>query len=489
VKYISKSKFLAGLQCPKLIWTYYNAKDRILPTDLSTQAIFDQGHDVGELAKRLYPNGIEVGVGLVREFEEIFTATHEALASRRPLFEPALANGGGYARADILNPVGDSEWDLIEVKSSTQLKPVNIDDIAFQRYVFEGAGVRIRNCYLLHINNQYVRQGDIDPQGLFTREDVTALVAERLPQIDHELQSLVSVIDAKDEPVVGIGLQCDDPYPCPLKGYCWADVPEHSVFTIYRLGKKAFDLYDQGIEDIASIPPDYRLSSNQQIQRDAVLSKAEHINRSSISSFLRTLQHPLYYLDFETINTTIPFFDGVRPFQQVPFQFSLHVVEQEGAEPTHHMFLADGSTDPRPEFMRKLSELLGDFGSIVTYNAPFEKGIMRACSEILPEYSDWFSAIETRIVDLLDPFRAFDYYHPDQHGSASIKAVLPVLTNLRYDGEIADGATASNEYVRVTFGNADEADRLRVRSALEAYCGLDTLAMVKLVERLIEIST
>lgn len=465
----------------------YNAKDRIPPTDPATLAIFNQGHQVGELAKRLFPTGIEIGEGLVREFEEIFQRTREGLTKRVPLFEAALSSRNAYARADILVPVGIDEWDLIEVKSTTEIKDIHLYDVAFQNFVFKEAGLRIRNSYLMHINNKYVRQGAVDPAQFFSQEDVTDHADSLYDEVDANLREMLDIIGADAEPVVGISIDCNDPYVCPLHDLCWKEVPEHSVFTMYRIGVKAWDLYDNGVKDIASIPASAKLTKNQQIQRDAVVSGIERIDEQRIREFLQTLVYPLFYLDFETINPAVPLFDGTKPFQQVPFQFSLHTVEHEGEEPEHNMFLAEGVSDPRPEFMRRLQGLLGDSGSIIVYNAGFERGIMRACVEAMPKYAQWFVGIDARIVDLLVPFRSFDYYHPAQHGSASIKAVLPVLTDLRYDGEIADGSTASNEYVRVTFGDVDEGDRLRVRSALEAYCGLDTIAMVEIVERLEEL--
>lgn len=491
MKYISKSRFLSGLQCHKLLWTQYTAKDRIPPTDPATQAIFNQGHQVGEIAKQFFADSIEIGEGLVKEFDEIFERTHEGLTIRRPLFEPALAHGSGFARADILDPVGTDEWEIVEVKSSTEVKAVNIDDIAFQRYVFEGAGVRIRHCYLLHISNAYIRSGGIDPHCLFTKVDVTDLVSERLPRIEAELQEMIAVIEQEQEPEIGIGPYCDDPYPCPLHDFCWAHLPQHSVFTLSRIGKKGWDLYESGIMDIAAIPDGYKLSGNQMLQKVAVVSGTERIEKDKIRAFLQSLQYPVYYLDFETINPAVPLFDGTKPYQQIPFQFSLHVHDAPDGELVHYMFLAEGKIDPRPEFMRLLEQYLGDRGSIVVYTQGFEKGIMKACVQALPEYAMWYDEIEPRIADLLVPFRSMDYYHPAQHGSASIKAVLPVLTELRYDGDIADGAIASSEYLRVTFGDVEEADRIRVRSALEKYCELDTMAMVRVVEslgRLTEIS-
>jgi hypothetical protein len=488
MKYISKSKFLSGLQCPKLIWTHYNAKDRIPAPDTATQALFDQGHNVGELAKSLFPNGIEIGAGLVREFDEIFERTREGLKKRLPLFEPAFTARNAYARADILVPVGVDEWDIIEVKSTTEVKDVHLYDVAFQNFVFKEAGLRIRNCYLMQINNKYVRQGAIDPTQLFSKVDLTDHADSLYDDVDANLQEMFGIIDADMEPDVGIGIDCNDPYKCPLHDQCWSNVPEHSVFTMYRFGAKAYDLYEKGITDIASIPAEHRLTENQRIQRTSVLSGKDHVDRRSIERFLKTLRYPLYYLDFETINPAVPLFDGTKPYQQIPFQFSLHIQATPNSVLVHHMYLAEGTEDLRQEFMRLLRENLGTSGSIVVYNAGFERGIMKACVETMPEYEQWYVGIEARIVDLLVPFRSFLYYHPAQHGSASIKKVLPVLTDLRYDGEIADGTTASNEYLRVTFGNATEEDRLRVRRNLEEYCGLDTMAMVRIVERLLELT-
>jgi Domain of unknown function(DUF2779) len=484
--YISKSKYLSGLQCNKLLWTNYNAKNRIPATDPATQAIFNQGQLVGEYAKRLHPDGIEIGEGLVKEFTEIFALTREAFSTRKPLFEPALSFGNAFARADILNPAGDDEWDMIEVKSSTEVKPVNIEDLTLQKYTFEGAGVRIRNCYLMHINNQYVRFGGVDPAGLFTMEDVTADVEQIIPLVANRIAEMSNLIKEKIEPEVPIGLHCLEPYECGLKDHCWAHLPEHSIFTLNGWKTKAFPIYEQGITEITRIPETVSLNSKQRIQQEAIITGQPHLNVEGLSSFLDTLEYPLYYLDFETIAPAIPQYDQTRPYKKIPFQYSLHIVDSPGAAPVHHMFLAEGQTDPRPEFMSTLKSLLGNAGSIVVYNQSFEKGVLKACAEFIPEYMEWYEGIIDRIVDLMKPFQSFDYYHPHQHGSASIKAVLPVLTGMTYDMEIADGTTASNEYARVTFGEVQDEDRKRVRKQLEDYCTLDTLAMVEIIKILRE---
>ena len=484
--FISKSKYLSGLQCYKLLWHYYNAKNEIPEVDVATQAIFDQGHLVGEYAKRLFLGGIEVAKE-VEGFDEVLKQSSKALALRKPLFEAAFKSNNAYARADILNPIGKDQWDIIEVKSSTEVKEINLHDLALQRFTYEGAGLKIAKCFILHINNKYVRHGDIEPKKLFKQVDVTNEVSKFSSSVAPNLKEMLRVIGEKKFPEVEIGPQCNNPYPCPLQEKCWAFLPENNPLTLYYFKKdKAFELIHSGILDILSLPKTAKLSDKQEIQIEALRSGKPHIEREGIRSFLSHLEYPLYYLDFETMMTAIPLYDDVRPYQQLPFQFSLHIVEKPGDKPKHESFLADGKSDPRSEILKRLKGLLGDHGSIVAYNASFETGKLRDCCEAYKEYSSWFGKIEKRIVDLLSPFKSFYYYHPKQHGSASIKVVLPALTGKGYEGmEIAEGGTASNEYLRVTFGERiTDKERATVRKNLEEYCKLDTLAMVDIVEKL-----
>lgn len=486
---ISKSKYLSGLQCHKLLWFYYNAKGQIPAFDAQTQAIFDQGHLVGEQAKKLYPDGIEVAKG-VDDFGKILELSKEALSRRRPLFEAAFKSGNAYARADILNPVGKNDWEIVEVKSSTDVKDVNLHDLALQRYAYEGVGLSITKCFILHINNEYVRKGEVEPKKLFTKTDVTSEVRDLLKSVPSNLRTMIDVIRQKRHPDVKIGLQCNDPYNCPLQELCWKFLPEHNPLTLYYFNKgKAFELIHDGHLDIRKLPASVSLSDKQDIQVRALQSGKVYIDKEGICDFLEQLEYPLYCLDFETFGTAIPLFDDVRPYEQIPFQFSLHIVESEGKKPKHESFLADGSSDPRPEILQRLRKSLGHKGSIVAYNAPFDKHKLSKACGIFKEYAKWYQAIEPRFVDLLTPFKSFHYYHPDQCGSASIKAVLPALTGKSYDGlEISEGGTASLEYLRVTFGDVDEKERQKVRRDLATYCALDTEGMMLIVEELAKLS-
>jgi hypothetical protein len=484
-QYISKSTYLMGLQCQKLIWFRYNAKDQIPAPDEATQAIFDQGTEVGELARELFPAGMVVAPGIINP-DEVITQTQKAIKARRPLYEAAFVFHGGYARTDILVPVAGDAWDLIEVKSTTKLKEeVHLPDIAFQAYVLAGAGIKIRKCFLAHINNEFVRHGAIDPQKFFTLEEVTREVSGLSREVEEQLDALQRIIGTKAHPEIQIGPHCDDPYTCPLHERCWSFLPEASVFTLYRGGKKSFTLLNQGIQHLEKIPADFALTDNQVIQRSALLAGKPYIDRPALAAFLGQLEYPVNYLDFETIGTAIPLFDGVSPYQQVPFQYSLHIVRQPGADPEHHGFLADGKEDPRPKFMQHLREILPVTGSVVAYNAGFETSRLKECCELLPEFKPWLRKVTPRIVDLLLPFRGFRYHHPNQNGSNSMKAVLPALTSQGYEKlAIQEGGAASREFLRVTFGDVTVAERRRVRQHLEEYCGLDTMGMVLIVQEL-----
>ena len=431
--FISKSKFLWGLQCHKLLWFAYNQKDAIPKPDAAQQAIFDQGHEVGALAKQMFPEGVEVG-DRVLNLDETIRLTREALKLRKPLFEAAFSAGGGYCRTDILRPAPQNAWDLIEVKSTTSLKDVHLEDLAFQTQVLGSTGLKIRDCYLCHINSEFVRHGEIDPNKFFTMENVTDQVTTLVNLVQDKLDDMFKVIRQRHHPDIKIGSHCDDPYTCPLHDHCWRFLPQQNVIDLYRGARKGFDLLDQGVTLLRDIPDDFNLTDCQAIQRRVAISGKPQVNKKAIAKFLAQLQYPVSYLDFETFGTAIPLFDGLHPYQQVPFQFSLHIVPAPKTKPEHIMFLAEGRRDPRPEFMLKLRDAIPRTGSIVAFNASIELSRMNECCAAMPKFSPWLKTVEGRVVDLLGPFRSFDYYHPEQHGSASMKAVLPALTGKGYEG-------------------------------------------------------
>ncbi|MFH1584494.1 MAG: DUF2779 domain-containing protein [Actinomycetota bacterium] len=477
---LTKSKYVTGLQCPRCLWVMMHEKERIPEPDVVTQHRFDQGHLAGNLAKSCFPKGIDISED---DFMKNIETTKELLKKRKPLFEAGIMADNLYSRADILRPVKDA-WDIIEVKSSTKVKDVNIQDVSFQKYVYEKAGLKINKCFLMHINNQYVRKGKIDPNQLFIIEDITEDVNSASIGIQERIKALFDAISKKECPEISIGPFCRDPYECALHEECWHKMPKNSVFDLYGSMKKGFELFDNGITNIKDIPDDFRLTTNQQIQRECEKTKKPFIDKDKIKEFLNSLEYPLYYLDFETYSTAIPLYDDLKPYQQLPFQFSLHIYEKNG-KITHKEFLAKGKGDPRKEFLKALKAGLGDKGDIIVYHQCFEIGRLKELAEALPEYKEWVASVIDRIVDLLMPFRKFYYYNPKQQGSASLKKVLPAITGKDYSHlEISEGMTASLQYLEITHGEGTKEEIEKIRKQLLEYCCLDTEAMVWIIDEL-----
>ncbi len=481
---LSKTKYLNGRQCLRYLWVLFNDSDRVPVPDVNTQYIFDQGHVVGELARQLFPDGIDVPQ---ESFRGNIDQTIRLMEERKPLFEAGILAGDLYSRVDILLPANEEEWNIVEVKSSTSVKDINIQDAAYQRYCCTKMGLNIRKCYVAIINNQYVKKGEIDPEGFFNLHDITEDVLAISDDIPNQVEEMFEVINRETCPEMVIGPHCKDPYDCPLEE-CWEHLPEGNVFTLYYSGNKSFGLYDRGIVSIKDIPGDYKLSEKQAIQKESLVTRETHLDKEAIKGFLVSLEYPLYYMDFETINPAVPLFDGTRPYQHTPFQFSVHVVRDAHSNPEHYSFLAEGNQDPRPELLEELQKILGDSGSIIVFNKGFEEGILKALGKAFPECEFWVNRVFNRVVDLLTPFRNFDYYHPSQKGSASLKAVLPAVTSRGYEElDIADGKLASIQFEKVTYGEVSDEERNKVRSDLEKYCALDTEGMIWIVGTLEEL--
>ena len=485
---LTKSKYMVGLLCPKHLWTLFHQKEKIPEIDEQMQHRFDQGHLVGELAKKLFKNGVDIKTD---DFKKNLEDSKRLISSGKPLFEAGFLIDRLYSRADILEPVKNNEWNIIEVKSSTELKEEYIDDVAFQKYCYEKSGLKIRKCFLMHINNEYVRKGIIKPNEFFKKEDITQKVGEKIEWIEESIEKMLKIIDLKTCPNIKINPSCQDPYECPLTYDCWSILPEDNIFNLYYGKKKVlFELFEAGVQVISDIPSDFKLNGKQKIQHQCEKTNKPYIERKGIKNFLKTLKYPLYFLDFETYGTAIPLYDNLKPYQQIPFQFSLHIIEKKGKKPKHYSYLADGNTDPREKFIDELKKLLGSKGSIIVYNQGFEQGKLNEIVAFLPKYKLWVNKTIKRMVDLLKPFRDFCYYHPKQKGSCSIKKVLPALTSKGYKGmEIAEGRTASLKYLYITHGaydgtRATPEEARKIREDLEKYCCLDTEGMVWIVDEL-----
>lgn len=479
---LSKSLFIRGLQCHKSLYL-----DRYHPElkDEVTEAqsrLFEVGSEVGLLARDLFPGGIEIpyeGYTLQEQIERTAAAMREGTVT---IYEAAFEYNGLFMKADILNK-GPRGWDLFEVKATSEVKDVHVHDVAYQYHVLTGAGVDVLSANVVHLNNQYVREGAIDVSNLFTIEDVTDPVKEREVFVASEIVRMRETLSG-DAPRIDIDTYCDDPYPCDFQSHCWQHIPEDSVFDLRQRGARPFDLYRQGIILLEGVPLEM-VSGSQLMQVEAFQGKKEYVNIEGVREFIDTLWYPLYFLDFETFMSAIPPFDGLRPYQQVPFQYSLHFIEREGADLGHYEFLAEPNVDPRPDLADKLLKEIPDNACIVAYNATFEITRLRELARFLPQYSMRLDAIIENIRDLMVPFRKGSIYHWQMKGSYSQKAVLPALVpQLSYeDMEVANGGMAMDAYARMC-GCDDPDETANIRRALLDYCKLDTLGMVRILETL-----
>jgi CRISPR/Cas system-associated exonuclease Cas4 (RecB family) len=310
--FLSKSKYLHGLQCPKLLWYEYNRKADVPPPDPQMRSVMEEGKAVGKMAHRLYPDGLKIEWDPNPNVLE--QRSRDALALRRPLFEAGFVFEGAYAIADILLPAADDAWDLIEVKSATGIKADYYDDVAFQKYTYTGAGLKIRHCSLMYLDREYLKQGPVQPERLFRREEISETVDAKLPAIGAAVAQLRALIGGP-EPEIKVGPQCGN---CPLEDLCWSFLPDEGhVFILHRGDKVAFDLMERGIIKIKDIPADYELADRHIVQRQATLSGRRQIDRPALQAFLDQLSYPLFFLDFETIAPAVPVYDLTHPYEDL----------------------------------------------------------------------------------------------------------------------------------------------------------------------------
>lgn len=482
--HLSKSQFIRGLQCPKSLWLLKNRPELQMPMDAATQLKRDQGSVVGILGQQLFPGGNTIEYD-PQNFSGMLSATRQLLADgATTIYEAAFSFDDIFVKVDILH-LGESGWVIHEVKSATEVKEVYLDDVAVQYYVLNGNGLQVVKSTVIHVNNEYVRGGELDIQQVFKVVDVTDQVLSRQHYIQTELLSLRKAV-SQGIPERDIGLHCNDPYPCDFQSVCWEHIPDYSIFNLNRLNKKKkFDLYYQGIIKLDEIPAEYPLTDSQVVQVQCDRTGKELIDNEAIRSFLDELWFPLYFLDFETFQQPIPLFEGISPYQQIPFQYSLHFLEASGEGLQHKEFLAKEGSDPRQGLVERLVMDIPGNACVLVYNQGFEKGIIKKLAEDFPAFRNSLLTIHDNIRDLMLPFQHKDYYVPSMKGSYSIKYVLPALVpDMSYAGlEIANGGEAMGAYASLHLIDGT-AERERVRKALLEYCKLDTLAMVRIYEKL-----
>ena len=484
--YLSKSLFIKGLQCHKSLYLHKchpELKDEITEAQ---EARFQMGFDVGTYARKLFPGGVEIVFDDASLSAQIDKTEKEIRRGTRILYEPAFTYDDIFVKADILCK-NEEGWEIYEVKGSLKVKDVHYDDVAVQYYALKGSGLPVSKAFIIHINSGYVRHGEIEVDKLFTITDVTNAVIEKQDYVRDEIERMREML-GRDIPDIDIGSHCSDPYECDFQGHCWQHIPEDSIFSLRGGGIDKFDFYRKGIIRLRDVPVEI-LPKNQRIQWEGVIERKSVTNKTGIKEFLDSLWYPQCFLDFETIfMSPIPLFDGTRPYQQVPFQYSLHCLKEEKGKLAHYEYLGAANIDPRKELLEKLLSEIPKHVCVLVYNRSFETKILKEFKGWFPEYADQIENIIGNIRDLMIPFQRKDLYRPEMEGSYSIKKVLPALTpELSYDGlEVSDGATASNAYL-ATWESEDPAGVERIRKALLEYCKMDTIGMVRILEELREV--
>jgi len=489
--YLSKSRYIDYKQCPKKLWL--NIYHRELADEMD-QSVFINGNKVGELARNLFPGGtlVEYNHKDRHNIANMVKKTKELLESDiKVIYEAAFLRDNYLVICDILVKTKRG-FDIYEVKSSTSLKEVYEQDVTFQYWVITSLGYKINHIYVTYINNQYIRQGKLDINKLFISKDITKRATQFIEEIDEDIQNITKIIEG-DAPNTDIGLYCNNPYTCQFKSYCFKHIPKYSVFEIRNMNaKRKFELYYQDILTFKDVRSNHvNIPQSQMIQLDSRLDDVKIINKNNIKQFLNELYYPLYFLDFETFSSPIPLFDENKPYQQIPSQYSLHYISEQNTLLEHKEFLAKEGIDPRYELATRLIEDIPSNACVLAYNMSFEK---RVISELANMYSDLdkqLMTIHNNIKDLMIPFRKKDYYIKEMKGSYSIKQVLPALfpndEQLKYENlkGVHEGQEAANAYLSLT--DLDITTREQIREDLLRYCELDTLAMVKIWEKLLSI--
>ena len=482
---LSKSTFLRGIQCKKSLFLHFHSPELKDPVSPMQQAIFTQGHEVGRLAQQLFPGGTDAGIWVPDDYQKSIDLTLQLISEgMEVIYEAGFAVDGLLCFIDILVKDGQ-KWKAYEVKSSSQIKPVNILDAAFQYYVMTRCGLELSDVSLIVLNNAYERNGVLDIGRLFRIESVLQRVTKLQERIHRQADEFLAVLNSPVEPLMDIGPHCTDPYVCDFHGHCWKHIPANSIFDISQLGAdKKWELYRNGILKFEDIPHDFSLNDRQWQQVLSELQGDSFINKPGIQRFINSLSYPLYFLDFESFQPAVPLFDHSRPYQQIVFQYSLHILQSEDAVPAHRSFLADhDGTDPRLPFIRQLIPDIGEQGDIIVFNRSFEASRLNEIAVTFPNFQFPISNITSRIKDLMEIFQKRHYYVPGMKGSYSIKQVLPALVpGFNYENlAIGDGGSASHAYMSLV-GETDQEKIRTTRENLLEYCKMDTLAMVEILK-------
>lgn len=484
---LSKSRFCSGIQCKKKLWLEINKPEE--REDLGNDSILENGTEVGAKAREYFGEYIEIPFS--ENLNEMVEETKKAMSKNSVIAEASFVYADNFCSVDILKN-DNNGIEIYEVKSSTEVKEIYKYDLAYQVYILLNLGYKIKKASIMHINSEYIRKGPLDLKGLFSIDDITSEVLDMQPEITQEIKTIKKEVEKKEEPIMDIGSHCVKHYKCPFFKYCSRHLPDNNVFNLRGLRDSTkFNLYKSGCYSYNDL-----LNSNidskykQQIEYE-INELQDYIDKDAIKTFLETLSYPLYFLDFETYQQAIPEFDDVKPYMQIPFQYSLHFIIDKATPLEHTEFLAESTGDPRRALAERLVHDIPKDTCVIAYNMMFEKMVIKNLARLYPDLKEHLMNIYDNMHDLMIPFKNREVYTKDMHGSYSIKYVLPALfpndASLDYHNLdlIHNGSEAMTSFKELS--KMDKSEQEKTRKCLLKYCELDTFAMVKIWEWLIKV--
>ena len=482
---LSKSSYCRGIQCKKILWLEKHKPEE--QEQIDNEKILEQGNDIHEIARYLF--GKHINIEYRENLSQMIEDTINTIESYKNIIitEASFNYKNNFCSVDILKKENNT-YEIYEIKSSTELKDIYINDASYQYYVLTNLGLKVKKVSLVHINSKYIRKGDLDLDELFIKQDITKQVIDLQETVKNNIKEINEYVDEKEK-TEEIDEQCFSPYPCPFFKYCSKHLPEQNIFDIKRMQiKQKIKFYKNGIYTYEQILKENINENYKRTIEYELYNKEDYIDKKQIKEFLNTLTYPLYFLDFETYQMPIPLYDDVSPYEQIPFQYSLHIMDKELK---HKEFLAQSGIDPRRKLAEKLIEDIPKDVTTLAYNMGFEKSVIKRLAKLYPDLSEHLMNIHDNIKDLMVPFQKGYYYTKNMHGSYSIKYVLPALfpndekLNYKNLDLIHNGSEAMTSFQELTNKNKEEQKYIRER--LLRYCELDTYAMVKIYEKLKEI--
>ncbi len=476
-KNLSKSKYLSGLQCEKRLWLEINDPDKASEAPEYQKRLFEQGKEVGITARSYFGEGYLINTDRSKIYNCVGETQNAIARGKSIIFEGTFFHDNTFVMANIIKKNKDESWDIIEVKSAISIKDEYIPDLAVQKYVLEGSGLKINGTWIMYINRKCVYP---DLSNLFVIKDVSDRVEEKIHEVSGNITTFKDVIKFENEPKILIGPHCNSPYACPFKEYCWQNVGNRTVFNIPKLDyNKKIELRERGIILLEQLPNDYPLTDVQRKYINWIFNGQTEIDHVGIRKKLSKLEYPLHFLDFETDSSAIPRFNGTRPFDKIPFQYSCYIM-YKNRDIEHFEYIHLDQTDPRLPLLESLVKNIKQKGSVVVYYAPFEREVLTSLAKSFPEHSLQLTSITNRLWDQFDIFKRY-YKHPDFRNSNSLKSVLPVLIPELSYKELAVGEGNQAQLVwNLMIRTKNEVDKNQMIEDLRAYCKMDTLAMVEI---------